>query len=91
MWAHRHATDDEAEHTVKARYSEPPRQAEYNWFPLAIVIYTWTDKRESEVDKTYWETASQDRSRSQTPSSNTLTLLEQLGPDRDPVTVAVSA
>ncbi len=67
MWAHKHTTDDPVEQAPKARYSEPPRQAEYNWFPLSIVIYTWTDKREAMVDKGYWETAAQDHSRSIVP------------------------
>lgn len=67
MWAHRHTPDDRVEQATKARYSEPPRQAEYAWFPLSIVIYTWTDKREAMVDKGYWETAAQDPFRSIVP------------------------
>ncbi len=97
MWAHKHTTHDEAKQTAKAKYSEPPRQAQYDWFPVSLVVYSWTDKREIRVDKTYWETAGQDHSRSIVPvpvqaeTTPADACLQELGLNRERVPVAVNA
>ncbi len=82
MWPHKHETEEEREQAVKAKYSEPPRSAEYTWFPLAIVVYGWTDKREVVVDKTYWETTGRESSRSIVPVKAEATpVLQDIGQD----------
>ena len=38
----------------KSGSSELPRNAETNWILLGRVVYSWTDRRDSEADQHWW-------------------------------------
>ncbi len=52
-----HVRDNESAAAPAGKSSDPPRRQECTWLPLATVVYTWTDKRESAVDKFCWKSA----------------------------------
>ena len=36
---------------------EKPRSDQVSWLDVAKVVYTWTDRRETDIDRKWWNTA----------------------------------